>query len=139
MSAAGPQLVAFVLSSHLGRSHAFYSGVLGLKRVEESSMANVYDANGTPLRVMLVASHKPQPYTVLGFYVPDVRSAKAELEDRGMTFKRYEGYDADEEGVWTSPTGAQIAWFEDPDGNIISLSQPPSGRSASAHSSSSRT
>ena len=123
--AAGPQLVAFIPSSHLGSSHAFYSGVLGLARVEANSMANVYDANGTPLRVTLVTNHEPSQFTVLGFYVPDVRSAKAELEGRGVQFKHYDGYDADGDGIWTAPTGRQIAWFEDPDRNIISLSQPP--------------
>ena len=126
----GPQLVAFIASSHLGSSHAFYAGVLGLDRVEATPMANVYDANGTPLRVTLVPHHEPSGFTVLGFYVPDVRSAKAELEDRGVVFKLYEGYDADDDGVWTAPNGRQVTWFEDPDGNIISLSQPPVTESA---------
>ena len=86
-------------------------------------MANVYDANGTPLRVTLVSNHEPAKYTVLGFYVPDVRSAKAELEDRGIRFTSYAGYEPDADGVWTAPNGRQLTWFEDPDGNIISLSQ----------------
>ena len=128
---AGPQLVAFIASSHLGSSHAFYSGVLGLQRVEATPMANVYDANGTPLRVTLVPNHEASKYTVLGFYVPDVRSAKAELEDRGVAFKRYEGYDAGDDGIWTAPNGRQVTWLEDPDGNIISLSQTPATESES--------
>src|SRR4051795_6150458 len=99
--AAGPQLVAFIPSSHLGSSHAFYNGVLGLTRTEATSMENVYDANGTPLRVTLVTGHSPSKFTILGFYVDDVRSAKAELEDRGLMFKDYEGFDTDEFGVWT--------------------------------------
>ena len=122
---AGPQLVAFIPSSHLGASHAFYSGVLGLERTEATSMANVYDANGTPLRVTLVTNHEPSPFTVLGWYVPDVRVAMAELTERGARFKAYPGYEQDEDGIWTAPNGRQVAWFEDPDGNIISLSQPP--------------
>jgi catechol 2,3-dioxygenase-like lactoylglutathione lyase family enzyme len=121
---AGPQLVAFIPSSHLGTSHAFYSGVLGLKRIEATSMANVYDANGTPLRVTLVSDHAPSKFTVLGFYVDDVRRARTELSERGARFKSYPGYNQDEDGVWTAPNGRQVAWFEDPDGNIISLSQP---------------
>ena len=122
--APGPQLVAFILSSHLGTSHAFYSGMLGLERVEASSMANVYDAWGTPLRVTLVSDHEPARFTVLGFYVDDVRRARAELQGRGVVFKTYEGYETDEDGIWTAPTGRQVTWFEDPDRNIISLSQP---------------
>jgi catechol 2,3-dioxygenase-like lactoylglutathione lyase family enzyme len=121
----GPQLVAFVPRSHLGRSHAFYSGILGLERIEASPQANVYDANGTPLRVKLVSDHKSSPYTVLGWYVSDVRSAMAELRERGVQFKSYEGFEQDADGIWTSPNGRQVAWFEDPEGNIISLSQPP--------------
>ena len=121
----GPQLVAFIASSHLGQSHAFYSGVLGLERVEATPMANVYDANGTPLRVTLVPNHVPSQFTVLGWYVDDVRRARAELSERGAIFKTYAGYDQDEGGIWTTPNGRQVAWFEDPDGNIISLSQPP--------------
>jgi len=123
--APGPRLVAFIPSSHLGTSHAFYSGQLGLERIEATPMANVYNAHGTPLRVTLVTGLEPSPFTVLGFYVDDVRVSKAELEERGVQFKRYEGYDTDETGIWTTPNGRQVAWFEDPDGNIISLSQPP--------------
>ncbi|MEA2483395.1 MAG: hypothetical protein QOC55_1342 [Thermoleophilaceae bacterium] len=121
--APGPQLVAFVPSSHLGRSHAFYSGVLGLERIEATPQANVYDANGTPLRVTLVPDHKPSPFTVLGWYVADVRSAMAELRERGLQFKTYDGFNQDADGIWTAPDGRKVAWFEDPEGNIISLSE----------------
>jgi catechol 2,3-dioxygenase-like lactoylglutathione lyase family enzyme len=109
----------------LGRSHAFYSGVLGLTRVEDSSMANVYDAHGTPLRVTLVHDHVPSRFTVLGWYVNDLVQSMAELKERGIQFRSYEGYDQDDDGVWTAPNGRRVAWFEDPDGNIISLSEPP--------------
>jgi predicted enzyme related to lactoylglutathione lyase len=122
--AAGPQLVAFVPSAHLGRSHAFYDGVLGLKRTEASAQANEYDAHGTPLRVTLVGSADASPFTVLGWRVPDVEAAMADLAGRGVAFRRYEGMQQDEAGVWTAPGGSRIAWFEDPDGNIISLQQP---------------
>src|SRR6476469_1387421 len=118
--APGPKLVAFIPSSHLGSSHTFYSGVLGLERTEATSMANVYDANGTPLRVTLVTNHEPSHFTVIGWYVPDVRVAMAELTERGVRFKAYPGYEQDEDGIWTAPNGRQVAWFEDPDGNIIS-------------------
>jgi len=122
--APGPQLVAFIPSSHLGSSHAFYAGVLGLDRVEATSMANVYDAYGTPLRVTLVTDHSPSPFTIIGFYVSDVLASMAELRERGVQFKSYEGYDQDADGIWTTPNGRRVAWFEDPDRNIISLSQP---------------
>jgi catechol 2,3-dioxygenase-like lactoylglutathione lyase family enzyme len=123
--AAGPQLVAFVPSSDLTRSHAFYSSVLGLRRVEASLQANEYDAHGTPLRVTLVTDQQPSPSTVLGWRVGDIRVALAELSTQGVEFKRYQGFNQDPDGVWTAPSGSLIVWFEDPDGNIISLQQPP--------------
>jgi catechol 2,3-dioxygenase-like lactoylglutathione lyase family enzyme len=122
--AAGPQLVAFIHSSHLGLSHAFYAGVLGLDRVEESPASNVYDAHGTSLRVTLVPEHKPSQFTVLGWQVPDAAAAMADLAERGVGFRSYSGYDPEADGLWTAPNGRRVAWFEDPDGNIISLSQP---------------
>jgi catechol 2,3-dioxygenase-like lactoylglutathione lyase family enzyme len=124
--APGPQLVAFVPSSHLGRSHAFYEGVLGLKRTEASAQANEYDAHGTPLRVTLVYESEPSPYTVLGWRVADLEQAMAELQAQGVQFRRFEGFKQDDAGVWTAPGGSRIAWFSDPDGNVISLQQPPS-------------
>ena len=125
---AGPQLVAFVPSRHLGRSHAFYEGILGLKRTEASPLANEYDAHGTPLRVTLVGDEQPSQYTVLGWRVSDLATAMADLAERGVGFRRYEQMDQDEDGIWTAPGGSRIAWFEDPDGNVISLQQPPTLR-----------
>jgi catechol 2,3-dioxygenase-like lactoylglutathione lyase family enzyme len=121
---SGPQLVAFIPSSHLGQSHAFYSGVLGLKRVEASSQANEYDAHGTPLRVTLVSDQKPSPFTVMGWRVSDIAAAMRELAGQGVQFKRYENFNQDEHGVWIAPSGSKVAWFEDPDGNILSLQEP---------------
>jgi catechol 2,3-dioxygenase-like lactoylglutathione lyase family enzyme len=123
--AAGPQLVAFVPSSDLGRSDAFYSGILGLKGVEAGAHANEYDARGTPLRVTLVRDHEPSPFTVLGWRISDIASAMRELAAHGIQFKHYESLNQDEHGVWIAPGGSKIAWFEDPDANIISLQQPP--------------
>ena len=123
--APAPQLVAFVPSSHLGRSHAFYSGVLGLSCVEATPQANEYDAHGTPLRVTLIVDQETSPHTVLGWRVNDLETSMADLASRGVVFRRYEGFDQNEDGIWTAPGGSRIAWFEDPDGNIISLQQPP--------------
>jgi predicted enzyme related to lactoylglutathione lyase len=60
---------------------------------------------------------------VLGWFVPDIAAAIDALAERGVAFKRYDGMDQDERGVWASPSGARIAWFEDPDGNVLSLTQ----------------
>jgi predicted enzyme related to lactoylglutathione lyase len=124
--AHGPLLVAFVPSSHLGASHAFYAGILGLARTQATSQANEYDAHGTPLRVTLVSGHKPSPFTVLGWRVAEIAAAMRDLSSRGVKFRRCEGFNQDADGVWTAPDGSRIAWFADPDGNVISLQQPPS-------------
>jgi catechol 2,3-dioxygenase-like lactoylglutathione lyase family enzyme len=123
-------LVAFVATTDLERSHGFYGEVLGLRRVEPSPFANVYDANGAMLRVTRVERVAAAPYTVLGWTVGDVHASLAGLTGRGVAFERFEGVDQDDAGVWTAPGGAQIAWFKDPDGNLLSLTQPPSSASA---------
>ena len=91
--------------------------------MSEDGFAIVFDANGVMLRVQKVQSHTPPPYTVLGWEVADVHAAVEALSGRGVTVERYEGMGQDESGVWTSPAGAHIAWFRDPDGNTLSLTQ----------------
>jgi catechol 2,3-dioxygenase-like lactoylglutathione lyase family enzyme len=116
------RLVAFLATTDLERSHAFYGGVLGLRRVEASAYANAYDAAGTPLRVTRVERVAPAPYTVLGWEVEDVAAA---LAGHALEPLRYDGVDQDEHGVWTAPSGTRVAWFADPDGNTLSFSQAP--------------
>ena len=130
---ATARLVAFVGTADLERSHAFYGGVLGLTRVEASGFANAYDAGGTSLRVTRVDEPARAPYTVLGWWVADLDATVAALRGRGVAFRHYPGLDQDPEGVWTSPGGARIAWFQDPDGNTISVGQEPGKTAAEPH------
>jgi catechol 2,3-dioxygenase-like lactoylglutathione lyase family enzyme len=123
-------LVAFLATTDLDRSHGFYGDVLGLRRVEPSPFANVYDANGTTLRVTRVERLAVAPYTVLGWTVGDVHAAIDDLTRRGTTFEHIDGVDQDDSGVWTAPGGARIAWFNDPDGNLLSLTELPASVSA---------
>jgi catechol 2,3-dioxygenase-like lactoylglutathione lyase family enzyme len=116
-------LIAFVATADLGRAREFYAGALGLRLVEETPFACVFDANGTTLRVTLAESVTPAGYTVLGWSVADVAAAIRALRERGVVFVRYARLEQDDLGVWRSPGGARIAWFEDPDGNTLSLSQ----------------
>ena len=118
-------LVAFVACSDLEVSNRFYSGVLGLRLLEKSAVANAYDVGGTQLRVTLVDRPARAPYTVLGWRVPDIGAAVRALRAAGVTFERYDGMTQDEHDIWTAPGGSRIAWFADPDGNVISLQQPP--------------
>ena len=118
-------LVAFVPCSDLEVSSLFYGEVLGLRLLETSEFANVYDVNGTRLRVTLVDRPAGAPYTVLGWRVPDIAAVVRALRATGVAFKRYDGMTQDEHCIWTAPGGSRIVWFADPDGNIISLQQPP--------------
>jgi catechol 2,3-dioxygenase-like lactoylglutathione lyase family enzyme len=116
------QAIAFVPSTDLARSRAFYEGVLGLPVVGADSFAVVLQAGSVTVRVTNVgASLHVQPFTVLGWEVADVPATIRSLVDRGVTFLRVDGLDQDEDGIWTTPDGTQVAWFRDPDGNTLSL------------------
>ena len=114
-------VVAFVATTHAERARAFYEGVLGLALVADDPSALVFDANGVTLRVAKVPALTPAPHTVLGWSVADIAGTVAALRARGVAVERYPGLEQDDAGVWTSPGGARVAWFKDPDGNVLSL------------------
>jgi len=121
-------LVAFVASTDLARTRAFYETVLGLRLLEEGPMACLFDASGTRLRATLVGEVAGAPYTVLGWNVVDIATTAQGLRQRGVDFLRFDGMAQDELGVWLAPGGAQVAWFADPDGNILSLTEDAARR-----------
>jgi catechol 2,3-dioxygenase-like lactoylglutathione lyase family enzyme len=121
----GATLVAFAGTTDLDRAHALYGDVLGLERTEASSVANAYAVRGGSLRVTRVDTVTPAPYTLLGWRVDDLAAAMASLAARGVAFERFSGLDQDAAGVWTAPGGTRVAWFTDPDGNRLSVSQAP--------------
>ena len=116
-------LIAFVASSDLARSRAFYEDTLGLPLVEETAFACVFDAHGTQLRVTAVTEVATPGYTVLGWQVGDIAATIDQLAPRGVPCVRFEGVAQDDRGVWTTPNGDRVAWFTDPDGNVLSLTQ----------------
>jgi catechol 2,3-dioxygenase-like lactoylglutathione lyase family enzyme len=124
---AAARLVAFVSSRDLERSKAFYVEVLGLKFVSQDRFSLVLNGNGTRLRIALVGEFQPAKFTVLGFEVADIRQEIALLQAKGVNCERYPGMPQDEMGVWNSPSGAQVAWFKDPDGSVLSLAEFPAG------------
>jgi catechol 2,3-dioxygenase-like lactoylglutathione lyase family enzyme len=117
------KVVAFAPVTDAARARAFYEGVLGLRLVEDQKpFAMVFDANGTTLRVTPVGEFKPQPFTVLGWEVESIETTVERLTAAGVVFMRIPGMnDADPLGIWTAPGGARIAWFKDPDGNVLSV------------------
>ena len=116
-------IIAFVATTDQARAKQFYAKTLGLKLVSEDGFALAFDAGGTMLRVASVNELKPAGYTVLGWIVPDIAKAIKHLTAKGITFQRYGFFEQDTRGVWTSPSGAKIAWFLDPDGNTLSLTE----------------
>jgi catechol 2,3-dioxygenase-like lactoylglutathione lyase family enzyme len=116
-------VIAFAASTDLERSRAFYEAALGLRLVEQTPYACVFDANGTMLRITAVPNVAKPGYTVLGWRVGDIDLVSAELRGRGVAFIRYDGMEQDDAAIWTTPAGDRVAWFTDPDGNTLSLTQ----------------
>ena len=118
------KLVAFVAATDAPRAKAFYRDVLGLRLVsEELPFALVFDANGTMLRVTIVPDFVPAKHTVLGWDVLDIVATATRLRQAGIACERYGFFEQDALGIWRSPSGAKVAWFKDPDGNTLSITQ----------------
>ena len=122
MLSAG-NLKAFVPTTDPTKAKRFYKDTLGLKLLSQDSYALEFDANGTLLRVTAVQKLTPQPFTILGWNVDDITSMIKRLNRKKIIFERYEFLEQDSLGIWTSPNGSKVAWFKDPDGNILSLTQ----------------
>ncbi len=116
-------LISFVATSNAKTAKEFYEKILGLTFVSSDQFALVFEANGTMLQIQKVDKVNPHGYTVLGWEVTDIKEEVSQFIQRGIKFARYEGMDQDEHGIWKAPSGAKIAWFTDPDGNILSLTQ----------------
>jgi catechol 2,3-dioxygenase-like lactoylglutathione lyase family enzyme len=119
----GAKLMAFVGTSDATRARAFYEGVLGLTVISDDDFALALDAGGTMLRVQKVGPVDPPPYTVLGWQVVDLAGTVDDLSRRGVRFEVYPGMAQNPRGIWHAPSGARVAWFKDPDGNTLSLTQ----------------
>jgi catechol 2,3-dioxygenase-like lactoylglutathione lyase family enzyme len=120
LGAAKPSIV--ICSRDRARSTAFYRDTLGLTLASEDNFAAVFLTGGVNLRVSTVADFTPHEHTILGFHVADVAATVKALREKGVTFNRYPAFPQDELGILTLPGGAvRVAWFEDPDGNVLSV------------------
>ena len=117
------KVVAFVATADPDAAQRFYGGTLGLRLVEDAPFALVFDAGGTMLRIQKLETVTAAVNTVLRWDVGDIRTPVDRLAAAGVVFERYAGLPQDEVGIWTSPDGALVAWFKDPDGNTLSLTQ----------------
>lgn len=120
---ATSDVIAFAPATDLARARTFYEVTLGLPVLDEDPYACVFDAHGTMLRITAVDEVARPGYTVLGWRVTDIGEAISGLASRGVVFVRYAGMEQDARGVWTTPDGDHIAWFNDPDGNVLSLTE----------------
>jgi catechol 2,3-dioxygenase-like lactoylglutathione lyase family enzyme len=117
------KLVAFIATTDAARAKAFYGETLELPLVSEDPFAVVFNANGTMIRITPVRDIAIGGYTVLGWQIADMDAAVAGLVARGVVFERFPGLPQDENGVWDAPGGTKVAWFKDPDGNLLSISR----------------
>lgn len=120
---SGYKIVAFIPTKDSTRARSFYEDVLGLRFVSDDPFALVMDANGTTVRIAKLKDFTPAPYTILGWEVSNIQDVSQNLIKKGIVFERYGGAQQDNLGIWTSPGGARVAWFKDPDGNVLSISQ----------------
>jgi len=116
-------IVAFVPINNSEKARAFYEGVLGLRFVKDDGFALVFDANGIMVRAAKMKEVNPAQFTVLGWQVKDIENVVRALQKKGVHFEIFGFFKQDDLGIWTAPTGDKVAWFKDPDGNILSVSQ----------------
>ena len=116
-------VMCFVPTKDSARARAFYEGTLGLHFVSEDAFALVVESAETVIRIVKIAEFTPAPYTVLGWRVQNIAEQARDLDVRGVAFERFPSMIQDELGIWTAPGGSKVAWFRDPDGNFLSISQ----------------
>jgi len=116
-------IVAFVPTRDAEQARAFYVDVLGLRFIKDDGFALVLDANGIMVRVAKAPEFKPAQFTILGWQVSGIEKMATDLAKKGVHFERFGFFKQDELGIWTAPTGDKVAWFKDPDGNILSVSE----------------
>ena len=115
--------VLFLATANAERSRAFYEGALGLALVADEPPALVFRVGDRMLRIQKVEQVHAAPYTALGWAVPDIRRTVRDLRAKGVVFQKYESLNQDSDGIWPAPSGALVAWFRDPDGHVLSLTQ----------------
>jgi len=117
-------IIAFVPTTDAVKARAFYEGLLGLRFIKDDGFAMVLDANGIMVRVANVPPpFTPAQFTILGWQVSGIENVVRALQKNGVHCEIFGFFKQDELGIWTAPTGDKVAWFKDPDGNVLSVSQ----------------
>jgi catechol 2,3-dioxygenase-like lactoylglutathione lyase family enzyme len=115
--------IAFVPTRTAERARALYEDVLGLRFVKDDGFALLLQSNGAKLGIARVSAYIPAQFTILGWEVKGIAKAVETLQQKGVHFERFGFFEQDEWGIWTAPPGGKVAWFKDPDGNILGISQ----------------
>ncbi len=116
-------VITFLATTDTARSRTFYETTIGLTFIAEDPFAMVFRAAGVMLRIVPLESFTPVGMTVLGWTVTDIAGTITALTARGVRFEKFPGMTQNDVGVWPSPSGAKVAWFKDPDGNLLSLTE----------------
>jgi catechol 2,3-dioxygenase-like lactoylglutathione lyase family enzyme len=120
---ASSKVVGFVPTRDSKQAREFYEGKLGFQFVSDDPFALVVKAGETTIRISKGANFAPAGYTILGWEVKNIKETVAWLKARGVVFEKYPFIQDPEVGIWTAPSGDKVAWFKDPDGNILSIGQ----------------
>lgn len=117
--------VSFIATTNSDKARQFYESVLGLRCLSDDPFALVFTSGATTLRLQKVESMTDVNYTVLGWEVINIQQCVKKLTEKGVLFEMFSQLPQDELGIWSSPSGASVAWFKDPDGNTLSLTESP--------------
>lgn len=118
-------MMGFVTTTDIDRAKAFYSGVLSFPLLSEDPYGATFEANGSRIRIAKAQAFTPAVGTVLGWAVTDIRATLRVMRDGGVTFEQFglAFLTQDADGIWDAGNGDFVAWFKDPDGNVLSISQ----------------
>ena len=116
------KMVGFLFTTNYEKAKKFYHGKLGFRFIGQDEFALVVEVGGHMIRISRLPKFTPAQGTVLGWEVSDVEAAVAWLGERGVSVEKYPWVD-DPRGIWTAPGGSKVAWFKDPDGNVLSVSK----------------
>jgi catechol 2,3-dioxygenase-like lactoylglutathione lyase family enzyme len=116
-------VIGFIPTRNAERARTFYEQTLGLRFISDDPFAVVMEANKTMIRLVRIDEFTPAPYTILGWESTEIEQTVKALTGKGVVFQRYPFMTQDELGIWTTPSGSRVAWFQDPDGNTLSISQ----------------
>jgi catechol 2,3-dioxygenase-like lactoylglutathione lyase family enzyme len=120
---AANKVIGFVPTQDSAKAREFYEGKLGFQFVSDDPFALVMRSGETMIRVSKAKDFTPAPYTILGWEVKDIEAVVRWLTSRGVVFEKYPFVQDQDLGIWTAPSGDRVAWFKDPDGNVLSVSQ----------------